>query len=324
MRSFYVSLLMVFIFVSTFHAQSNKFLRKGLKTEDLNTQIDLFSKAIALDGKNLDAYFYRGLAKSNQGDQIGAVLDYTRVIFFEPDADSYYNRANSKFILGDYEGAKEDYQNAIATSGRPFLNAIYNLGLTQFELAEYKDAFLSFLNVLNKKPNNAAIYVKLGATLMELGHHKHAFPFFNESVKLNSNSSTFYNRGIAYLDVHNFKNAKADLLKAIEMDKTFTPAYFYLGIAQLYSKDYEAAISSFNQTLSFDALNYNALIGLAMANYQNANLSEAKSTFSKAKSILINQQEDTVTEVSSVFENTLWHESEFNIFNRYLPELNAL
>src|SRR5690606_25493474 len=108
--------------------QANKILRQGLKSTNFNEQIELFTQVIQLEPKNLDAYFYRGLAKYNLGEYNGAILDYTKVIFYKPDADTYYNRGNCKFALQDYVGAKEDYTKALELN-KQLVDAIYNLAL---------------------------------------------------------------------------------------------------------------------------------------------------------------------------------------------------
>ena len=309
-------------FVHTSHGQAKKMIRQGLKSNNDDVKIALFSKAIALDSKNLDAYFYRGLAKANSQDHIGAILDFTKVIFFEPDADTYYNRGNSKFVLGDFEGAEVDYRAALKHSGGRFNPALFNLGHSQFNRRLYKEALLSFSRVLKRDPYHTGAYTQLAYTCMALGYRNTAFVFFNMSIKLDSNTNTFYNRGIAYLELNRFKNATADLLKAIDLNKNNAPAYFYLGISYLFSKNYTAAITNFEKALHFNALDYDALIGLAFANYQNNNTLKAKTAFKKAKNILQTQQDRFQT--ASIFENSSWYKNQYNIFNTYIKKLEAL
>ena len=64
--------------------------------ENLEERINLLDQVISLEPKNLDAYFYRALAKNDLGDYQGAIVDYSKIILIEPDADTYFNRGNSR------------------------------------------------------------------------------------------------------------------------------------------------------------------------------------------------------------------------------------
>ncbi|TRU94059.1 MAG: tetratricopeptide repeat protein, partial [Microcystis wesenbergii Mw_QC_S_20081001_S30D] len=56
------------------------------------------------------AYFSRGLAKYNLGDNQGAIADYNQAIKLKPDnAIAYHNRGWAKYNLGDNQGAIADY-----------------------------------------------------------------------------------------------------------------------------------------------------------------------------------------------------------------------
>ncbi|ANT64962.1 MULTISPECIES: tetratricopeptide repeat protein [Prosthecochloris] len=91
--------------------------RKGLdkcSTAEYTDAIQLFSAAITLDAAYAHAYFSRGVAKTRQGDLIGAQDDYDRVIDFYPDVSLVYsNRGLVKTRSGDPRGALEDFQKAI-------------------------------------------------------------------------------------------------------------------------------------------------------------------------------------------------------------------
>ncbi len=304
------------------HGQSKKWVRKALKTNDSALQIALLSKAITADSENLEAYFYRGIAKAHLNDHIGAILDFTKVIFFKPDADTYYNRGNSKFNLNDFKGAIEDYEAALKQSQGIFTEASYNLGLAQFHLKDYKKALITFNTILKNDPNHLPTHIQLGHTLLELEYHKYAFVFFNRCVQLDRNTHTFYNRGLAYLEVNQYQKARADFLKAIALNTNNVSAYFYLGISQLFSKDYATAVSSFETALSFNALDYDALIGVALASYQNNNTVKAKMAFRKAKYIL--KAQHPPSETASLFENSSWYHNEHGILKVYVEKLEAL
>ena len=75
-----------------------------------------FNKVIELNPDNAEAYFWRGRAKFNFEDYKGAIADYTKVIKLKPISfnfpSSYYERGWVKKIIGDLNGACEDWNQA--------------------------------------------------------------------------------------------------------------------------------------------------------------------------------------------------------------------
>lgn len=302
-------------------SQENKLLRQGLKSTDLNDQIELFTKVIELDPKNLDAYFYRGLAKYNLGDYTSSILDYTTILFYNPDADTYYNRGNSKFAIQDYPGAKQDYIKALELN-KDIIDAIYNLGLTKVYLGEFNDAITDFNKIINKFPGDANIYLQKAIAHMELKNYKEAFSNFGTSILLDPNSNAFYTRGIALLSINYYKEAQADFYKAIELDNNNKPCYFYLGVTQLFLGEFAPAVTTFNESIKFDALDFDAYLGLAMTQYKANDKLAAKINFQKAKNIMhLNAFNSNTVEV---FSDTYWAKSQPFYFNELFQELNAL
>lgn len=314
-------ILIALIFPLLSFGQANKLLRQGLRSTNYNEQIELFTQVIELDQKNLDAYFYRGLAKFNMADYNGAILDYTKVIFHKADADTYYNRGNSKFALDDYEGAKEDYMKALELNNN-LVDAAYNLGLTQVFLGEFSDAIKNFDKVTNRYPGNANAYIQKAMAYMELKNYTEAFNNFGSAILLNPNSNSFYSRGIALLSINYYKEAQADFYKALELDKSHTDCYFYMGATHLFLGEFVSAISAFSESIKVDAMDFDAYLGLAMAQYKANDTAQAKINFQKAKSI-INPYALNNHSIE-IFNNTYWHKNQSLYFNPIFKELNAL
>jgi tetratricopeptide (TPR) repeat protein len=62
------------------------------------------------DKEKAEEYYNRGNSKYDLGDFNGAILDYNKAIELEPDnAFGYEYRGNSKYKLGDFNGACLDW-----------------------------------------------------------------------------------------------------------------------------------------------------------------------------------------------------------------------
>jgi len=104
------------------------------KHRDYYGAIADYAKAIELDPKNVDAYYYSGLAKVNLHNFVGAIVDYTKAIEINPkSANTFYNRGNAKHELHDYTGAIADFTKAIEINPK-LRNAYYNRGISKMSI----------------------------------------------------------------------------------------------------------------------------------------------------------------------------------------------
>jgi tetratricopeptide (TPR) repeat protein len=76
----------------------------------------------------------RGIARSAEGDQQGAIADYTQAITLNPNhVNAYYNRATARANLGDKKGATEDYQKAADLYQQQGMTSSYRDALNQIK-----------------------------------------------------------------------------------------------------------------------------------------------------------------------------------------------
>lgn len=312
-------LLIIFCIPLFSFCQSNGFLRKGLRTTDFNEKLHLFSKAIETDSKNLETYFNRSLTNYNLTEYNAAILDFTKVIFYKPDADSYYNRANSKFNLEDYHGASEDYDKAIKLNPK-LLNAYYNLGVTKHQLGNHDEA-LAYLKVAAMYlPNKSDIYIEMGRINQSNKKYKLALKNYTQAIRFSTSSYSYLNRGLSYLNVNYYKNAKDDFLKALTLNKNNTSAYFYLASAHLFLGEFTSSEALFLKLIKQDALDFDSYIGLSMVYLKSKQFNKAKSYFQKAKNVLFVKAPKNVKS----FENTFWYKAHYFYFTTQFEILAEL
>jgi len=301
--------------------QANKLIRKGLKTVDPNEQIQIFTEAITLEPNNLDAYFYRGLAKNNIGDFNGAILDYTKVIFYEPSADVYFNRGNSKYSMMDFKGAEGDYTKALELNPE-FIEARYSLGVTKNDLEDYKGAIkvLDIPNILKSYP---MFLLQLARSYTGLKDYLSALHKYNAAVLIEPSTNTFYARGVFFMDVNYFDKANSDFNAAIFLGRSNNPAYFFRGISSFFLGKYNEALIDFKISVENDISDFDATIGMALTYYKLNDIENAKLYFEKAKSILIGT-DLTLKDNFELFSNTYWYQKQFFSFKENYEKLNAL
>lgn len=316
------TLLAIFILLPLLAiGQANKLFRQGLRATDPKEKINLFTQVIDLEPKNLDAYFYRALAKNDIGDFNGAILDYTKIIFYNPDADSYYNRGNSKYSLEDFSGAKDDYIKALELDPN-FIDARYNLACANYFLEEYESAIKDLTKVIQIIPREAQIYTQRANAYFALNKFKLALQDYSLAILIEPNANTFFNRGITFLDINYYQQANEDFTESLNFNPNDPALYFYRGVTHVLLGKYDKAIYDFSTTLKYDSLNYETLLGLALTYYKMDDLENAKIYFEKAKTML----SETINEANGIdlFKDTYWYKKQFYFFNENFETLNNL
>ncbi|MGB5418905.1 tetratricopeptide repeat protein [Algibacter sp.] len=297
--------------------QTKKVYRKALRTSDLNEKIKLLDQVITEEPKNLDAYFYRAIAKNDLGDYRGAIVDYSKIIVDAPDADTYFNRGNSRYSIKDFSGAKEDYAKAFMLDNN-FIDALYSLACVKLDLGENKSAIEDFTSVLKEVPNNSSSYTLRASAYKALEQYTNALNDYSSAILVEPTADSFYNRGVFLMDINYYNDANGDLTTSLNLNKNNAFAYFYRGASNLLLGHFTDAITDFSEAIKFDAMDFDAYLGLAMA-YQKINdASNAKKNFDRANAILI--PSDKVNSIEQ-YNNTYWFHNQYFYFNNMLNEL---
>ena len=79
------------------------------------------------------------------------------------------------------------------------------------------------------------------------------------------NAKEFYNSGNDKLDKREYKEAIKDYDKTIELNGTFSAAYYNRALAKNYLKDYKGAIEDYSVALELDSTNIQALNNRGLA-----------------------------------------------------------
>ena len=144
--------------------QQNTMKNAGIESMaqgDFAQAVEQFQDAIELstgkvDAQVVDLCFYKAEAQYRSGDAKGAMETYNDLINYEESANAYYLRGRLKLTqeIGDFEGAKKDFEGAIACDEKNFdlYIGIYN-GYLAAGMEEQGKEFLA--QALKVKQNSA-------------------------------------------------------------------------------------------------------------------------------------------------------------------------
>lgn len=98
---------------------------KAKLTSDSAGAIVDFTKAITLDSKLVEAYYYRGVLKCRTGDPNGGIQDFNKAIELKSDfAEAFTYRGIAKQVAGDNLGACKDWEKATGLGDEKAQNLI--------------------------------------------------------------------------------------------------------------------------------------------------------------------------------------------------------
>jgi protein O-mannosyl-transferase len=188
-----------------------------------------------IKGKTQEAFYY-----------------YNRAISLSKDYADYYNKRGIFYhILGQYQRAIEDYNEAIRLKPHKAEPYYYNRGTVYYKLAQYQRAVEDYDKAISLKPDYADAYSNRGTVYYKLGQYQHAIEDCNEAIRLKPHKAEPYNnRGTVYYKLGQYQRAVEDYDKAISLKPDYADAYnnrglFYnkLGQPELAIEDYNKAIS---------------------------------------------------------------------------------
>ncbi|MEX0268171.1 tetratricopeptide repeat protein [Leptolyngbyaceae cyanobacterium UHCC 1019] len=192
----------------------------GLRTTDSSVVqglIDRFDNP-TLDADDTEAYFNRASTRYDLGDYPGAIADYTEVLRLDPNDDiTYNNRALVRYDHGDKAGAIADLDAAIQQNSENFV-AYCNRGFIRAELGDKLDAIEDYAYAIHLNSDYAPAYFYRGLARTRLQNKLGAIQDYTEVIRLNPEDAiAYFYRGLACAKIGQRSEAIHDLRQAIQL-----------------------------------------------------------------------------------------------------------
>ncbi|GAB4229890.1 MAG: hypothetical protein Tsb0034_01650 [Ekhidna sp.] len=189
-------------------------------------------------------YQYRGMAYQRLGENSLALDDFNKAFEYDTLADFYINRSQLHANMSEEEAAIADLKKALELEPESYL-AWYNLAILD-ETALLPSELISnasFSPILNL----------MGANAYESESYARSAQFYTSSLKNNPEDDlALIGRGKALLRTGAYQQARADFLKALQVNPSRTEAFYVIGNSLFYEKKYEEALGFYDQYLSLD------------------------------------------------------------------------
>jgi tetratricopeptide (TPR) repeat protein len=205
-----------------------------------------------------------GLRTTNAQVIQGLVERFDNPLLEAGDVTAYFNRATTRYELGDLQGAIADYTEVLHI--HPDDVAFNNRGLAHYDLNERERAIADFNQAIQYNPENYVAYFNRGFIRSELSDRMGAIQDYSLAIQINSDyTPAYFYRGLARTRMQNKLGAIEDYTEVIRLNPTDANAYFYRGLAAAKIGQRSEAINDLRQAAHFfkqqgDRANYQQTI----------------------------------------------------------------
>lgn len=249
-----------------------------------------YTDAIELAPKDASYYNKRGQAYMTVKNIDAAVTDFQQAIKLQPGfSAAYHNLANAYFNTNRFALAEANFELAISNAPRRFWDNYNPLGLSKYYLGKYEAAIENYniaLDLVSPK-DSAPILNNRAAAYREMGNPRAAMADLDKAIELAPNfGRAYYNRANVFRWLGDNESAERDYRKALELEpsgQTALAANCWLDASSgaLDKATKECAEAS---ALRVDTDAY-VLESLGEAYLKLDSLDEAKSSFEKSVKI---------------------------------------
>jgi tetratricopeptide (TPR) repeat protein len=203
----------------------------GQMKEDIRGLVERYKQGGAASGAS--APQFTGARPAVQADHLGA--------------STYIEKGWSLISLGDYAGAIQSLEKALALSPGE-IQAQSLLGWAQMLHEDYDDALSTFSRVLMKEPANALARINVGYICLKKRIFGEAIEHLSKAIRLdNDRKATLYAHyylGLVYLEREMYEDAQTFFGKTLKLGPNLIEAYFELGRAHWFAGQRDLAIQA--------------------------------------------------------------------------------
>ncbi len=296
--SLYIGLALLFCVLSPSAAWSQSALdqyERGLLAEragEVMKAKDYYTRAINMEQGNGAFYLSRAnlilknqnhseLFKSSNSFNIylKCLEDYNRAVLLLPESfESHFGRAKVNYIIGNFAGAKVDYNNAIKMSHyfEDKIEALIGRGASQFKIGEIEGALRDLERAEDYDSTNVKVLNELALIYIHMGQHDVALTTLNKVlVRYPNDPIANANVGYSALKLGRFEKAMDIYNRCLKANGPNALIYSNLGFCKFKLGRLTGALKNLNEAIRLDAdntfaLKNRALVHLALGNKELA------------------------------------------------------
>lgn len=222
----------------------------------------------------------------NRQDFQGALKYYNKIIGSSRTEEKsrlavIYKRAVCFYSLGDFQNSLKDLNTFIPAFPDVF-NAYVLRAFVYKELGDADHQLLDLNEAIRLNPNAPELLKWRAMVYLDKNEYAKASDDLRVAQKFQDDAETETYLGFALLNIDQTDSAMMALNKAIELDATYLPPYFYASMFFLQNDEYELALRYLNLALRIEPKNVDALFYKGVALVELKKLDEGCSCLNKA------------------------------------------
>jgi tetratricopeptide (TPR) repeat protein len=225
-----------------------------------------------------ETYYERGNVLYGMGDFEGAIADYTRAIELDPQNPRYYNnRAVTYSTMGEERKALTDYNHAVELAPT-YTRAYQNRLALHEQLNDLEGMAADYERLAALQPENRARYLYRQADILRgLGYAAGALRAYSAVLAANPRHiDALYERSLLYLADGELEAAQSDAETALAFSPRAANLHYALGLIYHEQGNYASAINSYTRAMSLRDGYREALLGRAIAFYASGDIDAAQ------------------------------------------------
>jgi protein O-mannosyl-transferase len=166
------------------------------------------------------------------------------------------NSARVHYYMGNWLGKEEQYagfstedKNKMLDSAitylqtsvklyRPFADAWNQMGVCNYKLKKYKEAYDAYIEGLKYNPNDPTIHNNLGTIYFETGRYEDALKAFLKATELKKDyAEAWGNLGSVYGTMKRYNDAINAFNQSVTADPNYATGWYYLGLTWRFAGD---------------------------------------------------------------------------------------
>ena len=228
------------------------------------------------------------------GDYKGAINDYTQALLTQPlpintaDTELYYKRGLAHSYLGDKQAAISDYTQAIKLDSN-YIDAYYERAEIYSKLGYKLAAIEDLTKIINIAPNEVRACLKVGDIYYNLGLYQDAIWTYTQIIEiLPTDNYAYYNRGVACYNLGDNQGAIEDFTYLIKLSSRDANNYYYRGLARFNAGDNRGAIQDLSTMIAINSNDAQAYFKRGLIYYNLELYQDAIRDYNQAIKILPN------------------------------------
>lgn len=233
-----------------------------------------FNRAVSLNEKNKQAYYYLGKSFFANNETAKAISAFGQAIKIDPAyAGAYYDLGWAYYKYKQYEEAIVNFKKTEEL--KPVWEAVpFSIGVVYFTRQKYDNAIHEFQKVININPNYIKAYLYLGESFFKKQDYPKAIFWFKKVIELDTRSFLGHvYLGNLYYERKLYDQAIPFYARAMELDPQNAQPVYYLADVYYHMGLYDEAIPLYNKSLILNPKL--SLPSLGFCYFQKGNLQEA-------------------------------------------------